>query len=193
MDIGSWLQNFFNLNSQSIFQMCVSSQYSYTKPGLNKCKVGPQKNCMDAEDGLSRISFHTGSKSVGVFWLALVSSPPGKYCQWFGVGLRTCCCLLIPTDSALLHARVELWPQHRCAWSEIHEADISLFSLLNSFSRAASFYNPWQGILTLCLDSKTQSVSCRYSQTFSLVPDILIQHPRNWEKQFYYCFRGEGK
>lgn len=122
----------------------------------------------------------------------LVSSPPGKYCQWFGVGVRTCCCLLIPTHSALLHARLELWPQHRCAWSKMYESGISLFSLLNSFIRAASFHNPWQGILTLCLDSKTQSLSCRCSQTLSLVPLSLIQHRRDQERQFYCCFRGGG-
>lgn len=134
-------------------QMCLPVGTHIWNQGLNKCKVGPQEKYMVAEDGLSRASFHTGSESMGVFWLALVSSPPGKYCQWFGVGVRTCC-LLIPTHSALLWASMELWPQHRCAWSEMCEPGIFLFSLLNSFIRAASFHSPWQGILTLCLDSQ---------------------------------------
>lgn len=181
MDIGSSFQNYFNLNNQSIFQMCLTVCTHIWNQRLYKCKVGPQEDCMDAEDGLSRISFHTGRESMGVFWLALVCSPPGKqtawpgwkhlwprgkllvevneYCQWFGVGLRTCCCLLISTHRALLRARMEFWPLQRCAWSEMCEPAIALFSLLNSFSRAASFHNPWRGILALCLDSKTQNPS----------------------------------
>lgn len=83
MDIGSWFQNYFNLNNQSIFQMCLPVGTHIWNLRLNKCKVGPQENSMDAEECLSMISFHTGSESMGVFWLVLFSSPPGKYCQWF--------------------------------------------------------------------------------------------------------------
>lgn len=45
------------------------------------------------------------------------------------------------------------------------------------------------GILSLCLDSKTQSCS---PQILSLVPVSLIQHPKNQEKQFQCYLRAGG-
>lgn len=83
--------------------------------------------------------------------------------------------LTVLLTTGMLCARMEFWPLRRHAWSEMCEIAISLFSLLNSFSKAASFHNPWKVILSLYLDSKTQSLSV----------DVLLR-PSLWYQSAWF-------
>lgn len=143
---------------------------------------------MDAEDGLSMVSFHTGSEPSGWLLSALLQASivsdlvldwgPVVVC-WFSLTvlcyvLGWWCDLSIGVPEA--KCVNQTYASSAC-WTVSAEQP-----LFKTPGRASS-----PSVLT---PRHKVPLVLRCSQTLSVVPVILIQHPMDWEKQFYCRFRG---